>query len=151
VQQVCDRLGPEQIDALLRKWLAILPHPFSAKDRAAGYRYDISILQAEFSLTQVLDQPVSGRVFFEQAIRDNLDAGRPDQVSLIFDRRLIHGRRRSTPGRFRTRVITSGVTPSLHIDYKHTAIKGVPQGRTSPSDRDDDQRHPRLRYRETAD
>ncbi|MGH3943833.1 MAG: hypothetical protein ACRDSI_02095, partial [Pseudonocardiaceae bacterium] len=54
---------------------------------------------------------------------DNLDAGRPDQVSLIFNRRLIHGRRRSTPGRLRTRVITEGVTPSLHIDYKHTAIK----------------------------
>ncbi|MCA1673111.1 MAG: hypothetical protein LC799_13240, partial [Actinobacteria bacterium] len=123
VQQICDRLGPEQIDALLRKWFALLPHPFTEQDRAAGYRYDISILQAEFSLTQVLDQPVSGRVFFEQTIRDNLDAGRPDQISLIFDRRLIHGRRRSTPGRFRTRVITSGVTPSLHIDYKHTAIK----------------------------
>jgi hypothetical protein len=66
---------------------------------------------------------VSGRVFFEQVIRDNLDAGRPDQVSLIFDRRLIHGRRRSTPSRFRTRVITDGVTPSVHIDYKHTKIK----------------------------
>jgi len=25
-------LGPEQIDALLRKWLAILPHPFSAAE-----------------------------------------------------------------------------------------------------------------------
>jgi len=66
VQAICDRLGPEQIDGLLRKWLAILPHPFTAQDRAAGYRYDISILQAEFSLTQVLDRPVSGRVFFEQ-------------------------------------------------------------------------------------
>jgi hypothetical protein len=30
---------------------------------------------------------------------------------------------RATPGRFRTRVITEGVTPSLHIDYKHCAIK----------------------------
>ena len=67
----------------------------------------------------MLDRPVSGRVFFEHVIRDNLDAGRPDQVSLIFDRRV----RRDTPGRFRTRVITEGVTPSLHIDYKHTAIK----------------------------
>jgi hypothetical protein len=123
VQTICDRLGPAQIDALLRKWLARLPHPFTAADREAGYRYDISIWQAEFSLTQVLDRPISGRVFFEHVIRDNLDAGRPDQVSLIFDRRLIHGRRRSTPGRFRTRVITEGVTPSLHIDYKHTAIK----------------------------
>jgi hypothetical protein len=123
VQAICDSLGPEQIDALLRKWLARLPHPFSAADREAGYRYDISILQAEFSLTQVLDRPVSGRVFFEHVIRDNLDAGRPDQVSLIFDRQLRSKGPRPTPGRFRTRIITEGVTPSLHLDYKHTAIK----------------------------
>jgi hypothetical protein len=123
LQQICDQLGPEQIDALLRKWLARLPHPFTAADREAGYRYDISILQAEFSLTQMLDKPVTGRVFFEQVIRDNLDAGRPDQVSLIFDRRLKRTGYRATPGRFRTRVITSGVTPSLHVDYKHATIK----------------------------
>jgi hypothetical protein len=28
-----------------------------------------------------------------------------------------------TPGRFRTRVITQGVEPTLHIDYKHSRIK----------------------------
>src|SRR5271166_4916500 len=123
LQAICDGLGPEQIDALLRKWLAILPHPFSSEDRAAGYRYDLSILQAEFSLTQMLDKPVSGRVFFEQVIRDNLDIGRPDHVSLIFHRRILNGRKHKTPGRFRTRVITQGVTPSLHVDYKHTRIK----------------------------
>ena len=27
------------------------------------------------------------------------------------------------PGRFRTRVITEGVTPSLHVDYKNSKIK----------------------------
>jgi hypothetical protein len=123
VQAICDRLGPDDIDGLLRKWLAILPHPFTAADREAGYRYDISVRQAEFSLTQVLDRPISGRVFFEHVIRDNLDAGRPDQVCLIFDRRLMRRGPRATPGRFRTRVITEGVTPSLHIDYKHTTIK----------------------------
>jgi hypothetical protein len=123
LQTICDRLGPKQIDALLRKWLTILPHPFTADDEAAGYRYELSILQAEFSLTQMLDNPVSGRVFFEQVIRDNLDIGRPDQVSLIFDRQLQRRGPRATPGRFRTRVITAGVTPSLHVDYKHTAIK----------------------------
>ena len=100
-----------------------MPHPFTAADRAAGYRYDISILQAEFSLTQTLDRPVAGRVFFEHVIRDNLDTGRPDQVSLIFNRRLKRSGPRATPGRFRTRVITDGVTPSLHVDYKHTGIK----------------------------
>jgi hypothetical protein len=30
---------------------------------------------------------------------------------------------RLAPGRFRTRVITEGVTPSVYIDYKHTTIK----------------------------
>ena len=123
LQQICDRLGPDQIQGLLDKWLKILPSPFTGADRAAGYSYDISVLQAEFSLTQMLDRPVSGRLFFEQVIRDNLDIGRPDQVSIVFDRHLRRRGRRPTPGRFRTRVITAGVTPSLHVDYKHATIK----------------------------
>ena len=52
-----------------------------------------------------------------------LDIGRPDQVGLVFDRRIHRGTKRPTPGRFRTRVITEGVTPSLHVDYKHATIK----------------------------
>jgi hypothetical protein len=48
-----------------------------------------------------------------------LDVGRPDYVQLIFDRRI----NRVTPGRFRTRVVTRGVVPSLHIDYKRSMIK----------------------------
>jgi hypothetical protein len=66
LQQICDGLSAAKIDALLRKWLARLPHPFTPADRAAGYRYEISILQAEFSLTQVLDRPLTGRIFFEE-------------------------------------------------------------------------------------
>ncbi|MGO9382984.1 MAG: hypothetical protein ACLP4W_13050 [Mycobacterium sp.] len=123
LQAICDRLGPAQIEALLRKWLAILPNPFTDEDEAAGYRYELSILQAEFSLTQMLDAPVSGRIFFEQVIRDNLDIGRPDNVALIFDRRIVRTGKHKTPGRFRTRVITNGVVPSLHVDYKNAKIK----------------------------
>jgi hypothetical protein len=33
----------------------------------------------------MLDTPISGRIFLEQVIRDNLDIGRHDQVSLVFD------------------------------------------------------------------
>ena len=58
-------------------------------------------------------------MFFEEVIRENLDIGRPDHVQLIFERRIT----KQTPGRFRTRVITEGVTPSLHIDYKRSRIK----------------------------
>jgi hypothetical protein len=119
LQAICDGLSAEKIDALLRKWLRLLPHPYTAADRKAGYRYQVSILQAEFSLTQVLDRPVTGRVFFEEVIRENLDIGRPSQVQLIFDRRI----NKKTPGRFRTRVITDGVVPSLHVDYKSARIK----------------------------
>jgi hypothetical protein len=123
LQRICDRLGPTHIDRLLRKWLAILPHPFTGADRRAGYRYDLSILQAEFSLTHVLDRPLSGRVFFEEVVRENVDIGRPDRVSLVFDRRIFRGRKHPTPGRFRTRVFTDGVTPSLHVEYKASRIK----------------------------
>ena len=119
MQRLSRGLSAKKIDALARKWFRLLPHPFSKKDRRAGYRYDVSILQAEFSLTLVLDRPLSGRIFFEQVIRDHLDLGRPDQVQLIFTRRVT----RRTPGRFRTRVLTQGVIPSLHIDYKHSRIK----------------------------
>jgi len=119
LQQICDALSAAKIDALLRKWLRRLPHPYPAADRAAGYRYQLSIWQIELSLTQVLDRPVSGRIFFEQVIRENLDLGRPKQVQLIFDRSVT----KATPGPFRTRVLTDGVIPSLHIDYKGTRIK----------------------------
>ena len=123
VQAICDSFDETVVWDLAAKWTAILPCPFTAEDTAAGYRYEVSVLQAEFSLTQVLDKPVTGRIFFEQVIRDNLDIGRPDQAGLIFGRRVQGGRKRPTPGRFRTRVITEGVVPTLHIDYKHSKIK----------------------------
>ena len=123
LQRICDRLSAAKIDAFFRRWLARLPHPFTGADRRAGYRYELSILQAEFSLTQVLDRPHSGRVFFEALIRENLDLGRPDKASLIFDRRVRLRGKRPTPSRWRTRVITPGVTASIHVDYKHSKIK----------------------------
>src|SRR6202790_1966307 len=119
LQKICEGLSAAKIDALLRKWLRLLPHPFTGADRKAGYRYDISILQAEFSLTQVLDRPVHGRLFFEQVIGENLDLGRPQEVRLIFNRTI----NRRTPGQFRTRIVTQDVTPSLNVYYKNTRIK----------------------------
>jgi hypothetical protein len=123
VQAICDSLTEDKIEALARKWLAILPSPYPAAAQAAGYRYELSVLQAEFSLTQVLDRPGSGRIFFDQVIHDNLAIGRPDRVGLIFGRRIVRKGPCATPGRFRTRVITAGVTPSLHVDYKNSKIK----------------------------
>jgi hypothetical protein len=123
VQAICDGFDETVVWDLAAKWAGLLPCPFTGQDAAAGCRCEASVLQAEFSLTQVLDKPVAGRIFFEELIRDNLDIGRPDKAGLIFGRRIIRKGPRATPGQFRTRVLTEGVVPTLHIDYKHSKIK----------------------------
>jgi hypothetical protein len=119
LQQILDELDAAKIQALVDKWRARLPDPFAGEDYAAGFNPQLSILQAEFSRTQVFDRPLSGRHFFEEVIRENIDLGRPSKVSLIFQRRIT----KRTPGPFNTRVISQGVIPSLHVSYKSTKIK----------------------------
>src|SRR6476659_3935001 len=70
-------------------------------------------------MAAVFDRPQAGRMWFEGVIRDHLDVGRPDQVMLIFDRRL----NRSAAGLFRTRVLTEGVDPTLCCYCKSSRIK----------------------------
>ena len=119
MQAVAGEISASRIDALFRKWSARLPHPFTDEDAMRGIRYDLSILQAECALTQVFDRPLHGRILFEEIMRENLDIGRPDHVQLVFGRRIT----RRTTSRFRTRVITDGVQPSLHVDYRRSRIK----------------------------
>ena len=63
LQEVCDSLGPEDIDRLFRKWLKRLPLPLRPQDRAAGYDWSLSIWQMEVSLTQIFDRPCAGASF----------------------------------------------------------------------------------------
>jgi hypothetical protein len=58
-------------------------------------------------------------MWFEGVIRDHLDVGRPSQVALVFHRRV----NRRTPGKFRTRVLTEGVDPTLCCYYKSSRLK----------------------------
>ena len=83
--------------------------PFEAVDRQPGYRFGVSILQAEMSLTQVFDRPLQGHQFFEEVIRENVHRGRPEFKQLAFGCR-VNSR---TPSRFHTRLLTAGVEPSL--------------------------------------
>jgi hypothetical protein len=119
LQATCDELAPDQIQAFFDKWIACLPWPLTPEDRQAGYTHRLAIRHLEVSRTLIFAQPTQGRAFFEQVIRDNLDLGRPDRVSLIFDRKII----KTTPGQFHTRIIENGVHPSLHIHYKQTDLK----------------------------
>jgi hypothetical protein len=75
--------------------------------------------QFEISDTCVFDRPQAGRMWFESVIRDHLDVGRPDQIALIFHRRV----NCRTPRTFRTRVVMRGVDPTLCCYYKSSRIK----------------------------
>ncbi len=119
LQGICDRLRPGAVKRFFWRWLHRLPSPFTTADFKAGYGYDLAFRQFEVSDTRVFDRPQAGRMWFEGVIRDHLDVGRPDQVALVFDRRVT----KKTPGTFRTRVITKGVEPILSITYKSSRLK----------------------------
>jgi hypothetical protein len=119
LQEICDRLGPGTIAVFTERWWARLPLPLTAADRAAGYWWDLSMRQVEVSRTLVFDRPGNGRLFFDALIADNLDLGRPDQIELIFGRRILP----STTGVFATRVVTRGVDVTVNACYKHSRVK----------------------------
>ena len=80
--------------------------------------------QIEVSRTLVFDQPRNGRAFFEALVADNLDLGRPEQVELIFGRRMVRPRgKKQTTGVFATRVVTRGVDVTINAGYKHSRVK----------------------------
>jgi hypothetical protein len=119
LQKRCDQLGSGAVHDFFWRWFWRLPSPFCTEDLRAGYVYQLAFRQFEVSETIVFDRPQAGRAWFEGVIRDHLDLGRPDQVALLFDRRVSV----RTPGSFRTKVITRGVDPILSCYYKSSRIK----------------------------
>jgi hypothetical protein len=119
LQRICDRLGPGAVRSFFWRWQRRLPSPLTREDLRSGWVYELAFRQFEVSDTRVFDRPAAGRAFFEQLIRDHLDVGRPESVSLIFNRRI----NSKTPGMFRTKVITKDVDPQLSCYYKSSRIK----------------------------
>jgi hypothetical protein len=119
LQAICERLSAREVWRFFDRWTSRLPSPFTAADRRRGYRYQLAFRQLELSDTRVFDKPAAGRAWFEQTIRDQLTLGRPDQVALVFKRR-INSR---TPGRFHTRIITTGVDPAIQVHYRSSKVK----------------------------
>ncbi|MGH3180412.1 MAG: hypothetical protein ACRDOE_00660, partial [Streptosporangiaceae bacterium] len=63
--------------------------------------------------------PRHARGFFEALCADNLDVGRPEEMQLIF------GRRVTTPpvGGYRTRLLRSGDAVTLNAFFRHSRVK----------------------------
>lgn len=119
LEHACARLGPGPVQNFFWRWFHRLPSPFTAEDLRAGYVYELAMRQFEVSDTRVFDRPAAGRAFFEGLIRDHLDIGRPEQIVLVFDRKLT----RRTPGKFSTKVVTKGVDPQISCTYRSSRIK----------------------------
>lgn len=121
--RICARLGAGHVRDLLRRMMTVLPDPLTVEDRCAGFDWSFSIAQLEVSDTAVFDQPRRARAWFEAAIGDHLDLGRPERVSLVVNRKIINRGPNKTPGRFATEVITRDVAPQLQIHYKSSKAK----------------------------
>jgi hypothetical protein len=124
LQGICDRLQPGTIEVFAQRWLHRLPMPFGSRDRDAGYWWECSMRQVEVSRTIVFDAPCRVRLFFEALIADNLDLGRPENVEIIFGRRV----RCDTPGTFRTAIDRPVIDPDdkgvvVNVFYKHSRVK----------------------------
>jgi hypothetical protein len=119
LQVVCDRLGPADRQCFFDRWLACIPTPLTLGDQAAGSWWQLSMRQIEVSRTLVFDAPRRARGFFEALVADNTGVGRPDEVELIFGRRI----RKATPGSFATKVVTRGAAVAVNVFYRHSRIK----------------------------
>ena len=97
----------------------MIPTPFTAADRAAGYFFELSMRQVEVSRTLVFDDPRRARSFFESLVTDNIGIGRPEQVSMVFARQL----RRPTKHPYRERLFNSGSEVHMDFSYKHSRVK----------------------------
>lgn len=121
--RICARLGAGHVRDLLGRMMAVMPDPLTVEDRRAGFDWSFSVAQLEVSDTAVFDAPRRARAWFEAAIGDHLDLGRPERVSLVVDRRVVNRGKYKTPGRFATEVITRDVIPQLQIHYKSSKAK----------------------------
>ena len=119
LEEICASLSAADVQAFFDRWQAALPSPLTPADRARGYRHELAFRQAEISDTRMFDRPAAGRAWFERTLPDQLTLGRPDQVALVFGRRVS----RQTPGRFLTKVVNRGVEPSIQVHYRASKVK----------------------------
>ena len=117
--EICSSLSAAEVWEFFERWQGVLPSPFTAEDRARGYRYDLAFRQLEISDTRVFDRPAAGRAWFEQTLPDQLTLGRPDRVAVVFGRRVS----RQTPGRFHTKIINKGVEAAIQVHYRASKVK----------------------------
>ncbi|MGZ6639592.1 MAG: hypothetical protein ACXVII_43045 [Solirubrobacteraceae bacterium] len=116
---ICGELSARDVETFFARGQSQLPSPFTAEDRTRGYGYALAFRQLEISDTRVFDRPAAGRAWFEATLPDQLTLGRPDQIAVVFGRRVS----RHTPGRFHTKIINRGAEAAIQVHYRASKVK----------------------------
>ena len=143
LQAICDRFGPADVQGFFDRWIDVIPTPFTAADRAAGYWWELSMRQVEVSKTLVFDDPRRARCVLRSA------------------RHRQHRHRPSRTGQRRVRAPPASAAPHQapapdpHLHPRHRRPhrlpvqaqpgQAIPQGRESAAHRDRHQQTSRPR------
>jgi len=124
LERLARQFDARLVEQIARRWLAWVPDPLTAEERAAGYPVRLSIYQAEFSDNVIFHRTEVLNRVYEELLRDHLHLGRPDMLKVIFARQI----RKTTPGPFKTRVLRQGVVSCLKVFYKKSFLKQYNKG-----------------------
>ncbi len=125
LQAICDRFGPDDVQACFDRWIDVIPTPFTTADRAAGYWWELSMRQVEVSKTLVFDDPRRARSFFEALVADNIDIGRPERVNVVFGHRRTGRPRTKHPHQIR--IFTPGTRGPHRLPLQAQPSQAIPQ------------------------
>jgi len=119
-QEIVKELDVAKIEALREKWMNRIPNVLIELSTVYHERIMTSMDQVEVAKTQIWDDPRRGREFFEQAIKENIDLGRPDKSCFIFKKQ---HRRNGKQKDFSSRVMTYGVIAVFAIYVMGNKLK----------------------------
>jgi hypothetical protein len=119
LQQLADRFSHQDIALYVGAWLADLVPYFTEQERLS-YSHQLSVSQIEYCTNIVFHRRASLDRMQDRLLDLNRTIGRPDRMSIIFQRRM----QSKTAARCRTRI--SGyqlANPVIRSSYKKTDIK----------------------------
>jgi hypothetical protein len=119
LQQIADGLTASHLQDFFDRWTRVIPTPLTDVDRASGYWWELSMRQIERSRTIVFDDPRRARSFFESLVQENIGIGRPEEMAIVWGRRVT----KATREPFRTRLFGKGTDVKIDFAYKHSRIK----------------------------
>jgi len=121
LQELADQFGPEHLEACAQRWLRQLaPFYHQPHQRLDHATYRLFVSQVEYCSNLIFQSQAALEHLVERLLDVNRAIGRPDNLSIIFGRRITS----RTPGRLMTRLVDHHLGhPALRGEYQSCSIK----------------------------